>query len=361
MALFDAKNFNGEVFAAYVDQIDSLNRNELLKSGAVIEVPKYAQMLPDQVGGNYISTPIKARIGGTASNYDGNTDIVTASRATYMQGRIVVGRAQGWTEKDFASDVTGEDFLPAATEVAEYWDDVDQRTILAELKGIFAMKGAKNLEFVNNHTYDISADAENGKFSETTLNTAIQKALGDNKSKFSLAIMHSVVATNLENLKILAYAKYSDPDGIQRDVALGTVNGRIVLIDDNMPTEDVEAVEESGTKGEPEYVAAADAYTKYTTYVFGQGAIEYTDCGAKKPYSMSADEKKNGGEETLWSRQRKVFSPYGLSFKNTSIISPTEDQLASGDNWELANSKQASSPEYFPHKAIPIARIITRG
>ena len=173
--------------------------------------------------------------------------------------------------------------------------------------------------------------------------------------------MHSVVATNLENLKILAYAKYSDADGIQRDVALGTVNGRIVLIDDNMPTEEVEAVEESGTKGESGYVAAADAYTKYTTYVFGQGAIEYTNCGAKKPYSMSADEKKNGGEETLWSRQRKVFSPYGLSFKNTSIISPTEEQLASGDNWELANSKQASSPEYFPHKAIPIARIITRG
>ena len=124
--LFDSKNFNGEVFAAYVDRVPNLKRNELLKSGAIVEKKQYAAMLPDQVGGNYITTPIKARIGGNASNYDGNTDIGSTSRKTYTQGRVVVGRANGWTEKDFSSDITGEDFLPAAEEVAEYWDDIDQ-------------------------------------------------------------------------------------------------------------------------------------------------------------------------------------------------------------------------------------------
>lgn len=39
MALFDQKNFNGEVFGAYVDQVENLNRNELLKSGAIVERP----------------------------------------------------------------------------------------------------------------------------------------------------------------------------------------------------------------------------------------------------------------------------------------------------------------------------------
>ena len=86
MALFDLKNFNGEVFAAYVEQTPNLNRNELLKSGAVVEKPQYAAMLPDQVGGNYITVPIKARIGGTADNYDGNTDITADTRATYTHG-----------------------------------------------------------------------------------------------------------------------------------------------------------------------------------------------------------------------------------------------------------------------------------
>lgn len=353
MALFDRKNFNGEVFGAYVDAVPNLNRNELLKSGAIVEKSQYASMLPDQTGGNYITVPIKARIGGIPDNYDGSTDITTDSRATYTHGRIVIGRAHGWTEKDFSSDITGEDFLPAAQEVAEYWDDIDQQTILATLKGIFSMTGTENLKFVNGHTTDITAERDDNKFSETTLNNAIQKALGDNKAKFSLAIMHSQIATNLENLKLLAYMKYTDAQGIERDLSLATLNGRTVLVDDNMPIEEV-AASGSGDSATP-------AYTKYTTYVLGAGAIEYTNCGAKVPYEMDRDPKTNGGEDTLYSRQRKVFSPYGISFKAPSMISPTDAQLEAGSNWELANSNEFSKKEYFPIKAIPIARIITRG
>ena len=347
MALFDSKNFNGEVFGAYVDQTPNLNRNELLKSGAVVEKQQYAAMLPDQVGGNYITVPIKARISGEADNYDGNTDITADSRATYTHGRIVVGRAHGWTEKDFASDVTGEDFIPAAEEVAEYWDDVDQATLLSTLKGVFAMTGAENLKFVNGHTYDISGEDTANKFNETTLNNAMQKALGDNKAKFALAVMHSQVSTNLENLKLIEYMKYTDAEGVERTLTLGTLNGRLVLIDDNMPTEEV-----NGGSGK---------YIKYTTYILGNGAIEYTDCGAKVPYEMSRDPKVNGGEDTLYSRQRKVFSPYGISFKNTSIISPTDAQLENGANWTIANSNESGTAKYFPIKAIPIARVISRG
>lgn len=390
MALFDTKNFNGEVFGAYVDAVPNLNRNELLKSGAIVEKPQYATMLPDQTGGNYITIPIKARIGGTADNYDGNTDITADSRNTYTHGRIVIGRAHGWTEKDFSSDITGEDFMPAAQEVAEYWDDVDQETLLCVLKGIFSMTGQKNKEFVNDHTYDVSMSATETGFAETTLNNAIQQALGDNKGKFSLAIMHSKIATNLENLKLIAYMKYNDGEGIERDLTLATLNGRTVLIDDNMPTASLNAKYVKAAKTDPgalkvttagsgegevakttvqsdvtdvkegDYVVLLPAGTAYTTYVLGNGAIEYTNCGAKVPYEMDRDPKKKGGEDTLYSRQRKIFSPYGISFKTPSFISPTNSQLESGDNWELANDNSTSTKKYFPIKAIPIARIITR-
>lgn len=351
--LFDLKNFNGEVFGRYVDKAPNLNRNALLKSAAIVEKKEYAAMLPDQTGGNYITVPIKARIGGTPDNYDGSTDITADSRDTYTHGRIVVGRAHGWTEKDFSSDVTGDDFLPATVEVAEYWDEVDQATILAVLKGIFAMTGAENLKFVNGHTLDVSAADTGNVFDATTLNNVIQKALGDNKSKFSLAIMHSQVATNLENLKLVAYMKYTDADGIERDLSLATLNGRTVLIDDNMPTEEV-AASGSGDTAKP-------GYTKYTTYVLGDGAIEYTDCGAKVPYEMARDPKTDGGVTTLYSRQRKIFSPVGISFKQPSFISPTNAQLETGTNWEIANNNAATGKKYFPVKAIPIARVITRG
>ena len=391
MALFDQKNFNGEVFGAYVDAVENLNRNALLKSGAVVEHPEYASMLPDQTGGNYVAMPIKARIGGTADNYDGSTNIKTDSRDTYTHGRIVVGRAHGWTEKDFSTDITGEDFMPAAGEVAEYWDDIDQATLLATLKGVFSMTGAGNIDFVNKHTYNTSDNPDAPMFDETTLNNAIQQALGDNKSKFSLAVMHSTVSTHLENLKLLAYMKYNDGEGIERDLTLATLNGRTVLIDDNMPTEAVEEKYVLGTKNSEgalevvssgatagqinqsdvtedipdvqvgDYVVLMPAGTYYTTYVMGQGAIEYTNCGAKVPYEMDRDPKTNGGEDTLYSRQRKVFSPYGISWKTPTIISPTDTQLSTGSNWQLAQNNNSGAAKYFPEKAIPIARIITRG
>ena len=392
MSLFDLKNFNGEVFGAYVDAVENLNRNELLKSGAIVEKPEYASMLPEQVGGNYITIPIKARIGGKAENYDGNTNITADSRDTYTQGRIVIGRAHGWTEKDFSTDITGEDFLPAAQEVAEYWDDVDQNDILSTLKGIFSMTGAGNIDFVTKHTYDKSKDPEESGFAEITLNNAIQQALGDNKAKFRLSIMHSVIATKLENLKLLAYMKYTDANGIERDLTLATINGRVVLVDDNMPTEAVEAeyvkasattpgalkvVDSSASTGEinksevasdvpdaaaGDYVVLLSAGTVYTTYVLGEGAIEYTNVGAKVPYEMDRDPAKNGGEDTLYSRQRKIFSPVGISWKqNATIISPTSEQLETGSNWQLAQNNKTGSAKYYPIKAIPIAQIKTRG
>ena len=198
--------------------------------------------------------------------------------------------------------------------------------------------------------------------------------------------MHSQVSTNLENLKLVSYMKGTDANGIERDLTLATLNGRMVLIDDNMPADEGYFDATSETEGALKIVAsgattgqinlsavtpyfgdktlAADMYVvkdiRYTTYVLGNGAIEYTNCGAKVPAEMEREGKKNGGETSLISRQRKVFAPYGISFKDNSIISPSDDQLATGANWELA-SNNASTKQYYPHKAIPIARIMTRG
>lgn len=337
--LFDTVNFNGEVFDAVVKNTPNIRLNELIKSGAVVEKSEYASMLPDQKGGHYITTLIKERLGGSTVNYDGSTNITTKTRGNFAMGRIVIGRAQGWTEKDFNSDISGDDYTSAASEVAEFWDDVDQNTLISTLKGVFSMTGGKNAEFVTKHTYDVTEEEES-KFDVTTLNLAMQQALGDQKSKFALAVMHSAVATSLENKNLLEYLKYTDTDGLQRNLPLATLNGRLILVDDSMPTETTE-------EGE----------TIYTTYVLGQGAIEYTNCGVKVPSELERDAKTNGGETDLITRQRKVFAPFGISWKTPTIISPTDAQLESGTNWELAKN----GTNAYPEKAIAIAQIKTLG
>lgn len=225
---------------------------------------------------------------------------------------------------------------------------------------MFSMTGVENLKFVDGHTLDISALVGESKDGDpnscvgaATLNTAIQRAGGDNKAKFTIALLHSVVATNLENLKLLAYLKQTDANGVERDIGLASWNGRMVLVDDSMP---VETVAESAE-------GAGDGYDKYTTYVFGDGAVDYEDIGAKIPYEMSRDASTNGGQDTLHSRQRKAFAPYGISYtrKSQASPSPTDEELANGANWTLVHNSDAKKPEYIDHKAIPIARIISRG
>lgn len=400
MPQFDAKIFNGEVFGKYVDTIPNLKRNELIKSGALRRRSDLSTMFSAQTGSFYGTIPMLGLIDGDPVNYDGETDIESTSTKTFSQSVIVTGRAKAWTEKDFSEDITGgQDFMAnVASQVATYWDDIDQRTLLAVLQGIFSMTGAKNLEFVNNHTLDITAAATetDQKVGSTTLNTAIQKACGDNKGKFSLAIMHSAVSTNLENLNLVERLKYTDANGIQRELALGTWNGKTVIIDDGMPTETIDDVYTlttdtalnnvktyytrtgSGTTANPYVYTAVDSpnvaniatyyeltsagYVEYTTFALGNGAIDFEDVGAKVPYEMDRNPAKNGGETTLYSRQRKVFAPYGISMTKKSVAknSPTDDELKNGTNWELVNDG-ATTKTYINHKAIPIARIVSRG
>lgn len=396
MSKFNEKTFNGEAFGRYVDRIPNLKRNELLKSRALKRNAQIAEAFSSQTGTGYAIIPFFGTLGGTALNYDGKTNIDAEITDTYERGVVVTGRAKAWMEDDFSFDITGGvNFMDnVAEQVAEYWSGVDQETLLAVLQGIFSMTGADNLKFVNGHTLDISKEAFNkGYVTATTLNSAAQKACGDNKSKFSLIVMHSSVATNLENLKLLSYLKFTDKEGIERELNLATWNGRLVLVDDSMPVTLIESlyvrcnstdigalkVTTAGTEigevakakvtpdisniKENEYVQHIQNEAIYTSYLLGEGAIDYENIGAKVPSEMARDPKTNGGQTTLYSRQRKVFAPYGLSYTKTSqaSLSPTDAELKKGTNWELVNNKSTSSKKYIDHKSIPIARIISRG
>lgn len=402
MGNFDSKNFNGEVFQKYIETIPNTKRNELIKSRAIRQRPDLATAMADQTGGNYITTPLMGLISGsTPTNYDGSTNIDPKGTDTYTHSRVVVGRSNGWTEKDFSYDITGgTDFMEnVAHQVSEYWDEIDQATLVHILNGVFNMSDTAGAAFVASHTSNVTdkvnSEGVTGNMDGTTLNTTMQRACGDNKSRFSLAIMHSVVATNLENLKLLVYLKYNDENGMERDLALGTLNGRLVLVDDDMPVTEIDVyvktADTSITSGKTYYTrsgSASDGYTytavatpaeadlgkyyektedtniAYTTYVLGDGSIEYTDCGAKVPYEMDRDPKVNGGEDTLYSRQRKCFAPYGINFTKASMatLSPTDAELETGANWELVNNGQTGdAKKYINSKAIAIARIISLG
>ena len=233
---FDSKSFNPEAFKYMVGRVPNLHMHEIKKSRALAGNPDIRDVFSSQNGTGYARIAMRGLLDGDAVNYDGQTDITATSTKTFEQGVVVTGRAKAWVEKDFSYDITGGvDFMQnIADQVAEYADGLDQNTILAVCEGIFSMTGTKNQEFVSKHTYDVTAKVE-GKMSATTLNSATNQACGANKKKFTLVFMHSDVATNLENLNLVSHLKYTDAEGIQRDLELYTWNGKLVVVDDDMP------------------------------------------------------------------------------------------------------------------------------
>ncbi len=390
MPKFDAKSFNPQAFKYKADRIPRTRMNEMRKSRVLTGNPDIRAVFTTQDGTGYARLAMRGLLDGDAVNYDGQTDITATSTKTFEQGVVVVGRAKAWTERDFSYDITGgQDFMDnVAKQVAEYWQDIDQDTILAILRGVFSMSSTKGAAFVKKHTYEVS-----GPMEATTLNSATAQACGDHKKKFSMVFMHSVVSTNLENLNLLTALKYTDKDGVTRDLTLYTWNGKLVIVDDGMPVEEgyydataattgaVKIVADTATPADGEIklgdvkpyyggktLSAGDYVvedTYYISYALGEGTINYEDIGAKVPYEMARDPKTNGGQDTLYTRQRKVFSPFGISYekKVQASLSPTDEELANGQNWDLVHSGEETETErsYVNDKVITIVRIKSKG
>lgn len=392
MEKFRDKIFNEEVFEKYLRTLESTKENSLIKNGLFTVVNKYKAKMSEQSGGYAVVEPIKGRLGGEPVNYDGNTNIPKGSeRDTFYQRKICYGRAKAWGEYDFASDITGANFKAEAQEVKDYWDEQRQSTVLSILKGIFSMSDTVGAKFVDDHTYTVG-----GNLTADALNRASQKALGDKKAKLDIIFMHSAVSTNLEGLNLIDFLKYTDKDGVQRDLTIGTFNGRLVIVDDDMPSEEVEAEYEltsdvaidssktyytrtgSGTSQSPYvytavatpdvddiatyYEMTAEAYLVYTSYVFKKGFFEYENIGAEVPSELARDPYDKGGKSDLITRVREMVVPYLISYKGTGTVSPTNANFETGSNWELANNdKTGTAKVYVDGKLIPVARIISRG
>ena len=345
MTKFRGKVYNDNVFEKYLKTLPSTKENGLINSAIFKRVSKYGAKLSEQTGGYFITEPIKGRIGGEPVNYDGATNITSNERDTYFQTKIAIGRANAWGEDDFVTELTGTNFMAEAQEVKDYWDGIKQRLALSILKGIFGMADASNDNFVSKHTYEVE-----GNLSADDCNKASQKALGDKKANLKVMVMHSAVSTNLEGLQLINFLKYTDKDGIERDLTIGQYNGKLVIVDDDMPVEHVEEGEEG------------EAYDKYTTYMFSEGFFEFEAVGVKTPTELARNATERGGHTDLVSRVRYVIVPQYISYKSKTAVSPTDAQLETGSNWEVANNGETSTNKKFVDtKLIPVVRIISRG
>lgn len=325
--------FDEELFLMQWQAAQDPVKLAMLKSGAIQSNATIKSLISN--GSNMYTIPFYNVLGGEPDNYDGQTNITTTEPTASYQSGVVYGRAHGWKDRDFIHDFnSGADPMKQiSTQVSRFWDKKRQATVLKILDGVFGSTDDTGgyLTSWKKHTVDIS-EVGDGVMTETTMGDAAQAAVGDNADIFSLCWMHSKVAQNLANLQLLTFRKYTDPNGIERQLKIADYNGKTVIVDDDCPYDSV-----GGT---------------YTTYALGLGAIHYADAPVKTPVEIHREAKEQGGFDELITRLRETYHPNGFTFKlPASVISPTNAQLGTAANWLIS----------VDPKLIPLVKIISKG
>jgi hypothetical protein len=318
--------FDDELFIQMWTEEPDPKLTAMIDSGAIVN----DALIQDRIqnDGNFYTIPFYNVLEGAPSNYDGATDISVTPVGGKSQSGIVFGRSKGFSAKDFQGELSGSDPMThIASTVAKYWNKEKQKILLGIIGALFNSTDTNpyTVAFKANHVTNTGAS-----IGVTDVNEAMVKALGDNKSAFSIAFMHSTVAKRLENLEVLEFWKQTLPNGIQLPMQLASVNGLTAIVDDSMPV--------SGSL--------------YTTYLIGAGAIRRAVGRVDVPAEADRNPEKNGGQETLYTRVRETYHPNGFSFiipDTDWTESPTDAQLFSGANWKAI----------FDPKSIAIAKLVT--
>lgn len=335
--------FNDEAFGQYMAMLPRTKTYNFMKSGIVVQDGTIARCFSSQSGSYSQRIPIYGTAQAEESNYDGDTPMGEPGyQDSYNMATVSFGRQYSLAEKDFSHDlVPGADFTAVLRQAAATnRDDAFEKRLFGMTNALFGGTEGAEKKFADLHTYDISAEGD-GRIADTTLNNALQQACGEFKGDFTMIAMHSQVATNLENLKLLQYAKGVDADGVIKDLGIATWNGKSVIIDDRMPYD-------------PEL-------GEYTTYCFGRGLFRYTDIGVETPYEPVRD--PDMAIDKMYFRYREVLHPFGWSFEGrTASVSPTDAELFEPANWKLAdNGKTGDDRKTYPINRLPLVRMHSLG
>jgi hypothetical protein len=331
--------YDSEIFNYEWKNTPDLILTSMIESGAVVQDSEIARLISN--GSNFFTVPFYDILGGEEEVYNGVDSFTHDELSGKVYSGVVFGRMKAWKAVSFIKDFnSGADpMAQIVAGVAKYWQKKRQERLIGILEAVFGISGDADWDL---HTTDLASGttevADTNLIGATTINDATVKACGDNAQVFSMAIMHSVVANRLANLQLLEFSKYTDARGITRDLPLGTVNGKIVIVNDNVP------VEASGT---------VVGGKEYTTYVLGLGAIRYAQAPVDVPSEMDRDPKTNGGVDMIYTRVREAIVPAGFSFVGdvTTDVGIPDTELLASASYELA----------MPAKSIALAKIVTNG
>lgn len=270
-------------------------------------------------GGQTATMPFWQDLQGSDQVITDTGVLVTKKIGAASDQAIIHNRADAWSTHDLAKYLSGSDPMRVIGDlVASYWARKHEDQLVAMLAGIFA---ASNM---TGNIMDVSLAAPGTVLAANSLNGTnfinAKQLLGDAKDKLVAIAMHSAVESNLLKLDLIDFIPVTDAR--QR---IRTFQGLEVIIDDNMP------------------VVVAQGALKYTTVLFGQGAIAMgvspTNDGIEGGFGTWQVEFGRiplASQNFMINRRRFVLHPRGVKWTGAAGMagpSPSNAELALAGNW----------------------------
>ena len=306
-----------EVFNPYVIQ-RTAELSELIQSRIVQNDPTFDKLALS--GGRLLNMPFWNDLTGEDEVLSDQNPL-DVNRITSGQDKaVLLMRGKAWGANDLARALSGDDPMAAIGDlVAGYWVRRMQDALISILTGVFASPS-----MVGN-VLDISGQqAPDNAINASTFIDA-QQLLGDAKDRLTGVMMHSAVEASLIKQNLITW-----------DVIEGGTTrvkrflGKRVIVDDRCPA----------------------AGGVYTTYLFGEGAIAYGN--GNPPVPTETDRDSLAGDDILINRKHFILHPRGVAFQDVNVAdsSPTNLELADGDNWDRVYENKNIRIVAFTHAII---------
>ena len=272
-------------------------------------------------------------------NLSSDNPAVSATPAKVVQGEQSTRKLllnHGLSVSDLASELAmgpkAMDHIRARFDA--YWTRQWQRRAISMFDGVLADNIANDSgDMVNNAAIEDGNSATAANLFSRSNFTAAAFTLGDAFENTGIVAMHSVVykrAVDNDDIDFI-------PDSEGR-LSIPTYLGKRVIVDDGM------TVVAGGTSG-----------FKYTTILYGAGAIGYGNGMPTVPTEIEREARQGngGGIETIWTRKTWIVHPLGYQFTSSSVAadSPSIAEFKLAANWNRVVER----------KNVPVAFLVTNG
>jgi len=312
-------NFNPELDSMYVSIMSTL-KSRLWTSGVVAANDDLHSKINGEQGGNSFNTPFRntiANVVPVTTNDDPSSVLTLNNFSTGTYSARAYQRATGFSSMDLANLVSGVNGPQHVRDgIAEMWVNDNQRTLLAQMEGLF-LDDAGDANDMSQTTYvDTASPSAAQKISGVGINAA-KHTMGDSRSSLRAIMMHSDSRQVLEDAEPNAFVPASTSN-----IGFDTYHGLVIIEDDSC------TVGTGAINGE-----------QYTSYLVGAGAFQFaSDTGLiSEEWEREAGTGNGGGQTKLYTRRRQILQPQGFSCLTAGVEethNTTNAEFALAATWD---------------------------